>query len=321
MGLSVDVLVDGARSEVLSSRVRSLTVTDSIGHEADSAVLAISVAKPLEVVIPRIGARISFAVGRDGGQAVPLGDPLLTTGISGDARAGSITIEAEAIGPSSPLREQRDASWTGKSIGEIVEAIAARAGLVPAVSEKIADVVPMGAIQVAESDRQFLHRLLREVNARFLPKDGRLVVLVAGERVSASGGDLPALSIDLSDGSWVRWRRADTGVRGSVSAKVYGPDGSTILTVQAGSGTPRRRLPGVRSSPDDALAAAERMLLKARSSQDWIDIERTLTPRARALYPLTLTGAPEGFSGDLTIQEVRHTVAGQVARTVIRARP
>ena len=322
MGLTVGVFVDGARSEVLSSRFRALTVTDGIGDEADSAVLTISVWTALKVALPRLGANISFTVTRDAAQAVPLGDTYKTSGIAGDTRDGTITIEASAVAPSSSLKQQRDASYSGKSIGDIAGVIAERAGLVPAVSKELAGVVPVGAMQVAESDRQFLYRLVSQLGGRMMAKDGRLLVLAAGEKLSATGSALPALSVDLADdGSWVRWRRADSDVRGSVSAQVYGPDGSTILTVRAGSGSPVRRLPGVHASPGDALRAAERRLLQAQSSMDWIEISRQLTPGARALYPLDAANAPEGFSGDLTIQEVRHSVGQQVARTVIQARP
>ena len=319
----MDVVIDGARNEILSSGLRSLSLADGIGHEADSAVLVISTGTPLKVALPRLGTDISFAVARDGALAVPLGDTLKTSGIAGSTRDGTITVEAAAVAPDSALREQRAASYSGMSVGEIAGAIAQRAGLVPAVSGQLAGVVPEGAIQVAETDKQFLYRLVGRLDGRWLVKAGRLVVLAAGEKLSATTGSaLPALSVDLAeDGSWVRWRRADSAVRGSVSARVYGPDGSTILTVTAGTGTPRRRLPGVYSSPDDALTAAERRLRQAQSSRDWIEIDRQLTPAARALYPLDAANAPEGFSGDLTIHEVRHTVGQQVARTVIRAQP
>lgn len=323
MGVSVEVSVDGARSEVLSERFRGLTLGDGIGYESDAAALTLSVPSALKVALPPLGAGIAFSVSRDGRQAEPLGDSLKVVGIAGDTRAGTITVEAEAIGPDSPLREQRDASWTGQSIGAIVAAIAERAGLVPAVSPKLAEIVPEGAIQQAESDRQFLFRALGSHGGRPVVKEGRLVALAAGERFSAaSGSGLPALSLDLAeDGAWVRWRRGDSGVRGTVTAKVYGPDGSTLLAVSAGGGTPRRRLQGVWRNPDDALRAAQRRLLQARSSRDWIEVERALTPEARALYPLSAAGAPEGFTGELIIQEVRHVVGGQVARTVIQARP
>ena len=321
----MNVNIDGARSEVLSSRLRSLSVVDGVGHETDSAVLTISVGRreARTVEVPRLGTGISFSVERDGRQSASLGGALKTSGIAGSTRDGTLTIEASAIDPRSPLNEPRDASYSGRSIGAIVTTIAERAGLTAAVSTQLSDVVPEGAIQAAESDRQFLFRLVSRFSGRWMVKDGRLVVLAAGEKLSAkTGAALPALSVDLAeDGSWVRWRRADSEVRGSVSAQVYGPDGSTLITVTAGSGTPRRRLPGVWRSPDDALRAANRALLQARSSRDWIEIERALTPEARALYPLDAPHAPEGFAGDLTIHEVRHTIGQQVARTVIQARP
>ena len=232
-----------------------------------------------------------------------------------------MTVDAEAIAPHSTLREQRDASWSGQSIGQIAAAIAERAGLVPAVSGGLAGIVPEGAMQAAESDRQFLGRLIDRLDGRLMVKDGRLLVLAAGERRSASGAALPALAIDLDDGSWVRWRRSDPGVRGSVSVRHYGEDGATIETAVVGSGIPKRRLPSVFAARGPALAAAERKLLEGEASRDWIEIDGGLRPEARALYPLTLAGAPVGFSEQLTVMEVRHTVGQKVAQTVIRARP
>ena len=246
-----------------------------------------------------------------------------TSGIGGGTREGTITVEASAVDPKSPLNEQRSASYAGRSIGEIAGVIAERAGLVPVVSGGLAGVIPDGALQEAESDKQFLRRLVRDRGGRFIVKDGRAVVLATGEKYSAgTGGALPALSVDLAeDGAWVRWRRADSEVRGSVSVQTFAADGSTIVTKTVGSGIPRRRLQGLYRNPGDALRAAEARLLQAQSSRDWIEIERRLTPQARALYPLEAVGAPEGFSGELIIQEVRHMVGQQVARTVIRARP
>ena len=296
-------------------------MTDEIGHEADSAVLALSVTRPLAVEVPRLGSEISFAVSRDGGAERRLGDPLLTTSVAGDTRSGQLTVTAAAIGPDSALVEQRDASWTGMTIRQIVDAIAGRAGLVPVVSAAIADVIPAPSIQSAESDRQYLGRLMRAYDARVLVKDGRLIVRPTGETGSLSGAMLPALAVDLRDGSWVRWRRTDPGVRGSVSARYYGPDGSTVDVVTVGSGSPRRRLSTVYPGIGPARLSAQRMLGTGRASRDWIEIERQLTLDARALYPLSLTGAPQGFSGALTIQSVRHSVSRQVARTTIRARP
>lgn len=325
MGLTIDVFVDGARSDVPSARVRSLTIINGVGHESDTATLAISVARPTDLVLPRIGVGISFAVALGRAPAETVGEALFTVGITGDSRSGTVTVEAEAVPPDSLLRQERDASWTGSSVGQIVSAIAERAGLIPAVSTMLAGVVPEGAIQAAESDQQFLGRLLNRLDGRMMVKGGRLVVLAAGENLAASGGTLPALVLDLDeDGSWVRYRRADPGIRGSVSARHYGADGSTIEMTIVGQGNqdnPKRRLPGTFPSKAAAESAAHRTLLKARASRDWIEVERHLTLDTRALYPLRLTGAPQGFATELTIQQVRHSIARHVARTTIRARP
>lgn len=320
MGLTLDVLVEGARSAPLSFGWRSLRVSDGLEYDSDSASLVVTVTRDTEVAVPPMGREIVFHV-RRGGEPEQIGGKLSVTAIGGDTREGTITVEASAIAPQSRLREIRDASWSGNTIGEIASAIAARSGLMPAVSSALADVVPMGPMQSAESDIQFLRRLVGRLGGRVPVKDARLLILAAGERSAASGASLPTLAIDLRGGAWYRWRRADSELWRSASARFYAPDGSSAEAVTVGSGLPRRRLPGVFASRGEALRAARRAAQRAVSSQDWIEIEDSLNPAAKALYPLELAGAPPGFTGTLTVQEVTHTLGGSVARTVIKARP
>ena len=322
MGLTLDVLVDGRRSEALSTRWRTLSVTDGVGYESDRAVLVVTVARPKVIEVPRLGSEISFVVKRDGGAREELGGALRTSSISGDSRDGSITVEAGAVKPGGVLREQRTTSWTGKALGEIVGAIAERSGLVPAVSAALAGIVPMGPIQEGESDRQFLGRLLDRENARINIKDGRLIALAEGEtRAAVSGATLPATVVDLRGEAWVRWRRADSAVKGTVVARYIAEDGATVAMVKAGRGFPERELQTIFGSPGEALRAAERRLLSAVASRDWIEIETGLTPGARAHYPLEVKGQPMGFPSRFALHEVNHLVGGQVARTRMRARP
>lgn len=321
MGLTLEVMVDGARSEALSTRWRTLAVTDGVGYESDRAVLVVSVGSPEVIELPRLGSEISFVASRDGRAGEEIGGALRTSSVSGDSRGGSVTVEMGAVAPESALREQRTVSWSGKTFAEILGAIAGRSALVPAVPADLAGVVPAGAIQEGESDRMFLHRLLQPFGRRVVIKEGRLAAIKTGEQVSVSGAGLAATRVDLRGDAWYRWRRADSGVRGTFVAQHYGADGVTIETAMVGSGIPVRTLQGVYPMRGAAVAAAERKRQTADASRDWLEIETSLTPGARALHPLEVVGQPVGFPSRLTLHEVHHTLGGKVAMTRLRARP
>lgn len=320
--MTLDVHVDGTRSTVLPGRWRALTVIDGIDYNADSAALSLTVPPALEIEIPPLGAELRFAA--DGQN---LGGPLYATAIHGDNRAGSVTVEAGALHPLTTLREPRTASWSGQSIAEIATAIAARAGLVPAISIALGSKVPAGAIQSAESDEQFLRRLVARLNGRVVHKDGRLAVLPADETKSASGAALLPVEIDLrASGAWVRWRRSETAIVDIVQATHLEADGATPARLTFGDlpqgrRPQRRKLPGVYASADDAEAAIRRALAAGRSGFDYIEITTSLMPAARALYPVALSGVPKGFPTRLTIHQVRHQLGRRVATTTVTARP
>lgn len=322
MGLTLDILVDGTRSAALSGRWRALSVVDGIDYQADSATLSLSAPDALAVEIPPLGAELRFAV--DGAN---LGTPLHATAIRGDTRAGSVTIEAAALHPRTALREPRTASWSGKSVKEIATAIAERAGLVPAVSASLGSIVPTGAIQSDESDEQFLRRLVARLNGRVVHKAGRLLVLPVEETLSASGSPLRPVEIDLrAAGAWVRWRRSEAALVDVVQATYLLDDGVTparltIGTAPSGRRTQRRKLPGIYASLTDARRAIRRALASGRTGIDAIEVNTSLLPAARALYPVTLSGVPEGFPEELVIHQVRHDLGRRVATTTITARP
>ena len=319
MGVSLDVTVRGVASAALSERWQSLAVSDGIGHETDSATLTLSVPRAADVDVPPLGVPIAFAVRREAAAPQMLA-ALHVSSVSGDTRAGTVTIEAAALPPETLLREQRARSWSGQTLRQIVDAIAARAGLVADVSDALAETLPVSTLQNAESDQQFLNRLIGPLDGRVVVKGGCLLVLAAGaRRAIRSGASLPP--IEVGSGAWVRWRRSDRQTEGTVTARYYGPDGATIQRLRHGDAPPRRLLPDVYGSVQEATLAAARFRRLAGATRDWIEIQTALTPAARALYPLVVADAPPGFSGDLTIYQVRHAVGRDVSTTTITARP
>ena len=154
------------------------------------------------------------------------------------------------------------------------------------------------------------------------------MVLAVGEQESVSGSPLPPVEIDLrASGAWVRWRRSETAIVDVVQVTHLEADGVTPVYLSLGDEplgrrTVRRELPCLYASRDDGEAAIRRTLAAGRSGFDYIEITNLpLMPTARALYPVTLSGVPQGFPTQLTIHQVRHELGRRVATTTMTARP
>ena len=123
------------------------------------------------------------------------------TSIGWDKRTGTVNIHATAVDHDAPLREPRDADWTGQPLGAIVGRIADRSGLTAAVAPELRSVRPDEAVQSGESDRAFLGRIADAAGGEVAVRDGHLVVLVAGEALSAGS----ALPLDMIHGDGRRF--------------------------------------------------------------------------------------------------------------------
>lgn len=94
----------------------------------------------------------------------------------------------------------------------------------------------------------------------------------------------------------------------------------TLGNIPQGRRAQRRRLPGLYASGDDAGAAIRRTLASGRSGLDYLEVKTSLMPASRALYPVSLSGVPEGFPTRLTIHQVRHELGRRVATTTVTVR-
>ena len=314
--MDVTVSLNGDRQPWIEDNLQRLVVSDSAGTADDSARLTV-VGEPglLGDIPPR--ALIRFGV--DGAQ---LGPVCRVRSLGWNDRTGTIDIHATAVDHDAPLREPRDADWTGQSLAAIVGRIADRSGLAPAVAPNLRAVRPDEAIQSGESDRAFLDRLADAVGGEAVVKDGHIIVLVAGEALSA-GGALPldTVEVDADSGDWRASGILTRPLFRSVVARWQAPDGEAGEE-WAGSGSPVRRLPAIYASRDAAAAAARRALAIARAETIEITLTGPLRPDIRPFHPLRVLGSRLAFlpDVDLRVDDVSHNVSAfSAAGTVFRA--
>ena len=285
--------------------IRSLRVRLAVGTP-DAATITLSVAggiiNPLEEAAELRIAVAGVDVGRFSAHT-----------LRGDTRTGTVTLEASAVDAGSLLRQPRDRTWTGQTIGEMVATIARDADLTPVVQVDLgARVCAAGRQQIAESDFSFLSRLAASYNAGVLVQNGRLVV-TQGDRVNVA---LPPLRVDPA--AWVTWQRRLDADPERVRAAYLAADGVSVELAEVGAGARFRRLPATYPDQDSALAAAASTLAAGRTARHSVRVTTALTPAAQLLQPLEI---PALAFPPLSISEIEHHVGGRAATSILVARP
>lgn len=313
MVITLDVDVDGARSAALSERWQSLSISLSDDDAEDAATLTLVAGA--DVALPPRSASLRFvAAGVDVGT-------FEAHLIRGDTRSGTITIEAAVIPPDSKLRSQRDGAWDAQIVGDVVAAIADRAGLQSTINPDVGRTPTTATVQVGESDIAFARRLVAGAGGRLIVQDGRLIV-TRGDRAREN---LPALEVDLRrDGTWVNWSRGWRREVSTVRAAYLGKDGASPAFAEAGgAGDGRARtLPTTYSSQEAAEAAAAAALEQANTSRDTVDLLTGLMPRANVLQPLRIIGGEDRIPGGLPpliVRRLQHSIGRGAASTRIAA--
>ena len=249
----------------------SLNVSLGVGYEQDTATYTV-VSTP-DVSLPAKSAKMRFVA--DGAKIATLevGE------LSGDTQDGSLIIECSAIDPESPLRQTKTREWPFQTIGDLTRAIAADAGLTPAVNAVVDGFLLVPRTQNGVSELAFLQQVCSQNAGRVLVQEGRLIVTLVDQPFAS----LPTLTIDIiAEGAWVGWRRNWSRGVGQVVASYVEDDGVTVNLVTVGSGTPAKRLPEIYPSRAEAAAGANAHLVAGDVSRDFVRSQPVSRPAPRS---------------------------------------
>ena len=189
-------------------RLIELTLTDNCGFEADQLDIELDDTDG-KLNLPEKGVRLSLALGWAHSGVVDKGtykvDELEHTG-----PPDRLTIRARSAEMDGGLTTRRENSYVGKTLSQVVQAIALRNRLRWLVGKTLSDHVIAHVDQTGESDANFLSRLAKEFDAIATVKNGTLLFIPAGEPTSGSGLVLPTVSITRASGDSHRFLVADS---------------------------------------------------------------------------------------------------------------
>ena len=179
----------------LSGGEISLTITDGVGMNADTAEIEID-DKDGVIAPPKVGATLRIVAGyiddyRD------FGDYIVDE-VSLDGWPQKITISAQSASARSALKQLRPKAYKPpdyRTYGDIFAEIAGRNGLQLSISNEIRSIELDYESQSEEDDASFATRLGDELSAAVSIKNGRLIVVDEGEGASAGGQQLPTIAV------------------------------------------------------------------------------------------------------------------------------
>lgn len=198
-------------SDVITPAIRprlvSLEITDSRCGEADELTLVLEDSDG-QMQIPATGVVVSVAIGWQATGLVDRGEYTIDE-VEHSGAPDQIHIRGRSADMRDSLPEKRTRSWDAINIGEIIDIIAGRHQLTPAVAERLARIAIDHIDQTDESDLNFITRLGDRYDAIAAIKSGRLLFAPAGRGTSASGIAMPTITLTRADGDTHRYRQTD----------------------------------------------------------------------------------------------------------------
>jgi len=257
------VTLDGKDlTETIAPRLLSLSIAEKRGDEADQLDITLHDSDGL-LEIPKKGALLKVQMGWAQGTGLPTG--LIDKGsykvdeASWRGNPDQITIRARSADMTDAFRIRRERSFVGKTVAEIIGAIAADNGLTANVEAALAAKTIPALGYGAKSDAALLKALGKRFDAVATIKAATLIFAPIGSGKTATGTELPVETIDRSqtDGSG-DYSRVDQNDVSGVTAAWHDRKSGTRKTVTVDGGGERRskRLRKVYASEADAKQAA-----------------------------------------------------------------
>lgn len=247
--------VDGLDiAQIISPRLMSLELTDNRGVEADQLSITLSDHDGL-LTIPPKGAVVRLWLGWSDTGLVDKG----TYTVDETEHSGApdvLSIRARSADLRKGLKTKRERSWSNTTLGDVLGDIAIGNGLTATIAGALDGLPILQLDQANESDANLISRLGEEFDAVASVKAGCLLCLPAGGGKTASGIDLPHITLTRADGDQHRYLQADRDSYDGVRAYYYDVSSAKKQEAIAGGGDNLKDLRHTYSDQQSALRAA-----------------------------------------------------------------
>ena len=293
-------------------RFVSLSITDEAGMQSDALALTLADVPP-HVALPPTGAELRVWLGYEPSvrfMGLFVVDGLAISGPPGVRRITASGAPFEQSRSYSELQTRRTRSWTPRTLGGLVRAMAAQHGLDPAIAGEVAELALPHLDQVDESDINLLTRVAADLGLLAKVGGGSLVLVRRGEGRTASGKALPTIA--LTPGEVTRW---SVSISGRVDYRRVVATWRDVAAAQdvdesAGEGEPCFRIRNAFPTPEAARQAARAKLADFQRGKRTLSLTLPGRPDLCAEGCVELVGFRAGVSGAWTVSRAEHRLDG-----------
>jgi phage protein D len=290
-----------------NDRLLDLKLTVHAGHENDELTLNLD-DRDFAIAAPPTGEQLGVSLGYDETGLVFMGVFIVDT-VEVRGPPFTMQIRAKAADTKSAQKQHRTLKYEKKKLGDIVQEIAGRHGLKPAISQTLSSIQYDYLHQNEESDWHILTRLSKAHDALFSVKNGFLLFVKRGEGKSFSGLGLPQVVISsVTQLLHYSANAKDRPRHGKTKAHWHDYTKGQIQIEEAGGGGqgPEFTLRHLYPNKDLAKAAAEAKLGELKRAQGSCEIEITGNAGVEAEGDLVIAVGRSVLDGVWTIKSVDH---------------
>ncbi|QSQ38917.1 phage late control D family protein [Xanthomonas translucens] len=270
----------------IAPRLIDLSLTEDRGGEADQLDLRIH-DHDGKMSLPRRGVTLTVAIGWKDSGLVEKG----TFEVDEVEYSGSpdvITIRARSANLTQSLRNRRERSWHATKLGAVIRGIAGEHGLTARVASSLAGIALPHLDQANESDANLLTRLSKRFDATATVKNGTLIFSPIGTGKTASGKELPTLTLTRRDGDQHRYSVADRDAYSGVRAYWNDKKGARRKSMLVGK--------------DDNAKALRETYDSEKSAREHANAEFKRVQRGEAKFDYTLALGRADLSPEMIVQ-------------------
>lgn len=285
---------------LIVARIISIDVTDNRADEADQLDITLD-DHDGKLELPKRGVKINCQLGFAGETLVDKGD-FIVDEVEWTGTPDQLVIKASSANFKSALKSGKSRSFHRQTLGQIAGQVAKDHGLQLVITPTLASIDLVHIDQTNESDMNLLRRLAKQNGAEMAIKKDRLLIFKAGSAKTASGKELPAITITRATGDRFRYSESDrdsdyTGV----SAHYQDQGKATRKRVTAGeteqygggdsTSTKTKSLKGTFASKEEAERAAAAEMQRVKRSSVSFSITLAIgRPDIGTESPITLKG-------------------------------
>ncbi|VVS90697.1 contractile injection system protein, VgrG/Pvc8 family [Desulfoluna spongiiphila] len=305
-------------TDTVKDRLISLTVLDEAGLKSDTLVLELD-NRGNRVALPAVGARIEVWLGYAESGLASMGT-FTADELRVEGPAETLTIVADAADMTESLKEVKERSWHGVTLGDLVSTLAMEHGFTPQIHSSL-EKIALGHLDQAESDLHLLTRLGTRYGAMAKTATGRLLFLPRGKAATASGTAIPPVRLKAQD--LTRWSMRQVARKAYSSTLAFWQDMDRGAKGHAlvGAGHPQRVLTVPSPTPEAAYTKALAAHRTAPQQETTLAIECAGRFDLMTGTPLDLREIGPGIDGPWVLDHVTHTLDSTGYNLRARARP